>query len=69
VEERQDGSSSKTVEERTLSFPSWAAATSCSLQGASIKRLSKLYLLLRGKGVFGVARCERSSAWNSVAAH
>ncbi|KAI7844210.1 hypothetical protein COHA_002344 [Chlorella ohadii] len=47
VEERQDGSSSKTVEERTLSFPSWAAATSCSLQGASIKRLSKLYLLLR----------------------
>lgn len=48
VVERKDGSSSKTVEERTLSFPSWAAATSCSLKGISTKRLAKLYLLLRG---------------------
>lgn len=50
VEEQKDGSSSKTVEERTLSFPNWAAATSCSLQGVNLKRLSKLYLLLRGGG-------------------
>lgn len=47
-EELEDGSTSKQVEERSEQYASWADATSCSLAGASIKRLTKLYLVLRG---------------------
>lgn len=49
-EEQADGSTSKHVQECSDSFASFADATSCSLRGASVKRLSKLYLVLRGKG-------------------
>lgn len=53
LEERPDGSSSKVVEARCLRYASWADATSCSLAGANPKRLSKLYLVLRGEPVGG----------------
>ena len=46
--EQADGTTTKTVEEKTDSFASWQQATSCSLAGVSMKRLSKLYLLIRG---------------------
>lgn len=47
-EEQADGSTRKTAEERTEHFASWGEALGCSLQGVSLRRLSKLYLLLRG---------------------
>lgn len=48
AEEQADGSSNRSVQERSDTFASWEAAISCSLAGARIKRLSKLYLALRG---------------------
>lgn len=47
-EEQADGSISKTAEEHTDCFASWGEALGCGLKGISLKRLSKLYLLLRG---------------------
>jgi hypothetical protein len=52
--EQADGTTTKTVEEKTDSFASWQEATSCSLAGVSMKRLSKLYLLVRGGCPLGV---------------
>ena len=52
-EEQADGSVSKQMEERSDSFASWADATSCSLSGVSVKRLAKLYLLIRGELAWG----------------
>ena len=49
-----DGTTTKTVAEKTDSFASWQEATSCSLAGVSMKRLSKLYLLVRGGCPLGV---------------
>jgi hypothetical protein len=51
--EQTDGATTKTVEEKTDSFASWQEATSCSLAGVSMKRLSKLYLLIRGGSPLG----------------
>ncbi|PSC72192.1 SUMO-activating enzyme subunit 1B-1 [Micractinium conductrix] len=45
--EQEDGSSKTVCEERSERFASWQDAVGASLQGVSIKRLSKLYLLLR----------------------
>ncbi|EFN54772.1 hypothetical protein CHLNCDRAFT_134704 [Chlorella variabilis] len=47
-EEHKDGSTSKKVEERTESFATWQQATSCSLHGVNKRRLTRLYLIIRG---------------------
>jgi hypothetical protein len=39
----------KRVQQRSDSYASWPEATSCSLQGVRLRRLSKLYLLIRGE--------------------
>ncbi|KAL4450085.1 hypothetical protein ABPG77_010754 [Micractinium sp. CCAP 211/92] len=51
-EEQADGSTSKSVEEHTARFARWNEALGCSLRGVSLKRLSKLYLLLRAAARF-----------------
>lgn len=49
-EEGKDGAVTKRVQQRSASFAPWLRATSCSLQGVKLRRLSKLYLLVRGAG-------------------
>lgn len=46
--EQPDGSSIKQAEQRTASYVGWPAAMGGSLKIASLRRMSKLYLVLRG---------------------